>query len=148
MKLHTLLLVAVGCALSACGSSPQPVGLGQTQPGQSPQVSQLPLSVPPEFNLTVSASNAGQSQQGTATGTTPDTPDATQSSGEQALLQTAGAANPDPNIRTTIDQEAESGAKPSQELSDKLAFWQGSGGQTASAGGATIQRKSKGWSIF
>ena len=139
MKLHTLLLVAAGCALSACGQTKQTVGLGQTQPGQVPVVSQVPLSVPPDFNLPVSASSASQSQQGTVSATTPD---ATLSSGEQALLQTAGAANPDPSIRKTIDQEAAADATASPDLIDKLAFWQNSAVQPATAGAApTIKRK-------
>ena len=141
MKLHTLLLVGAAGALSACGSTQQPVGLGQTQPGQTPQVSQAPLSVPPDFNLPVSRSSAAQTLQGTASGTTPDS---AQSSGEQALLQTAGAANPDPNIRKTVDQEATLGAPVSQDLSDKLAVWQNSSLQAAGTGAApTIKRKSK-----
>ncbi len=145
MKLRTLLPAVVCCALSACGGSPQPVGLGQAQPGQPPVVSQVPLSVPPDFNLPVTASNASQTQQGALPGTTPD---ASQSAGEQALLQTAGAANPDPNIRQTVDQEAiAGGGGASQELTDKLAFWQGSAVQPA-ATGASIKRKSKGWGIF
>jgi len=140
MKLHTLLLVAVGCALSACGGSPQPVGLGQTQPGQSPVVSQAPLSVPPDFNLPP-ASAAPQPQQGTLAAAVPDT---TLSSGEQALLQTAGAENPDPNIRKIVDQEATTGAAPSQDLTDKLAFWQSSALQPAAGTAPTIKRKSAG----
>lgn len=145
MKLHTLLLVAAGCVLSACGQTKQSVGLGQSAPGESPVVSQVPLSMPPDFNLPVSASSAPQPQPGTASGTTPD---ATQSSGEQALLQMAGASSPDPNIRKTVDQEAATGAGSSQELVDKLAFWQNSALQPATTGAPpTIKRKTSG-SIF
>ncbi len=140
MRLHTLLLVSLGCALSACGETKQPVSLAQTPPGETPAVSQVPLSVPPDFNLPVTASSASASQQGTLAAA----PDGTQSSGEQALLQTAGAANVDPNIRQTIDREAAPGAGASQELTDKLAFWQGSAAQPAATGGATIKRKTKG----
>ena len=141
MKLHTLLLAAAACALSACGSSQQPVGLGQTQPGETPQVSQAPLSVPPDFNLPVSRSSAAQTLQGADSAATTD---ATQSSGEQALLQTAGASNLDPNIRKTIDQEATLGTPVNQDLSDKLSVWQNSFLQPATTGAApTIKRKSK-----
>ncbi len=142
MKLRTLLLVAAGCALSACSGAKQPVGgLGQSAPGESTTVSQTPLSVPPDFSLPVTAASAAQHQPGTDSGAASD---ATQSSGEQALLQTAGASNPDPNIRTTVDQEATLGAPVSQDLADKLAVWQNSSLQPATAGAApTIKRKSK-----
>jgi len=148
MKLHTVLLVAAGCALSACGETKQPVGLGQAAPGESTTVSQTPLSVPPDFNLPVTASNAAQSQPGTDSGASPD---ATQSTGEQALLQTAGASSPDPNIRKTIDQEASLDSALSQDLTDKLAFWQNSSLHAVTTGATpTIKRKTKGMldSIF
>lgn len=142
MKLHILLLVAAGCALSACGQTKQAVAVGgQTQPGASPEVSQAPLSVPPNYDMAATPSSAAPAQQGTASGGTPD---ATQSSGEQALLQTAGASSPDPNIRKTIDQEATAGVATSQELMDKLAFWQNSAIQAATTGAApTIKRRTK-----
>jgi hypothetical protein len=141
MNLHVLLLVAAGCALCACSGPKQSVGLGQTAPGESTTVTQTPLSVPPDFDLPVTASNAGQTQQGTNSGTATDS---AQSSGEQALLQTAGASNPDPNIRKTVDQEATLGAPLNQDLTDKLAVWQNSSLQPATTGAApTIKRKSK-----
>ncbi|HEY2889115.1 MAG TPA: DUF3035 domain-containing protein, partial [Dongiaceae bacterium] len=58
-----------------------------------------------------------------AAGAQPAQPDATQSSGEQALLQTAGASTPDPNIRTVVDQEASAETDASTSLLDKLIFW-------------------------
>ena len=142
MKLHILLLVATGCALSACGATKQPIGSGQGAPGENATFSEAPLSVPPDINFTAQASSAPQPQQGTLTGTTPG---ATQSSGEQALLQTAGASSIDPNIRKTVDQEASLDAGVSQALRDKLAFWQNSALQPATTGATpTIKRKTKG----
>ena len=142
MKLHILLLVAVGGALSACGATKQSVGLGQSAPGETPMFSEAPLSVPPDINFSAQASSAPQPQQGTLTDTTSG---ATQSSGEQALLQTAGASNLDPNIRKTVDQEASLDAGVSQALRDKLAFWQNSALQPSTTGATpTIKRKTKG----
>ncbi len=143
MKLHILLLVAAGCALSACGQTKQAIGVGgQPAPGEAAQISQAPLSVPPNYDMAATASNAAQPQPGPVAGGTPD---ATQSSGEQALLQTAGASNLDPDIRKTVDQEATAGVATSQDLMDKLAFWQSSAIQPAAtgAGAPTIKRKTK-----
>ena len=142
MKLHILLLVTVGGALSACGASKQSVGLGQSAPGENPIYSEAPLSAPPEFNLPAQASSAPQPQQGTLADTSPV---GAQSSGEQALLQTAGASSIDPNIRKTVDQEASLDAGVSQALRDKLAFWQNSALQPSTTGATpTIKRKTKG----
>ena len=141
MKLYTLLLMAAaGCALSACEQTKQAIGIGKNPPDEFQVVAQAPLSMPPDFNLPTPTPGAPRPQQGTAeteaqnallantsgaaggalAGTTPD---ATQSSGEQALLQTAGASTPDPKIRTVVDQEAAADAAASQDLMDRLAFW-------------------------
>ncbi len=138
MKLHILLLVAAGCALCACSGPKAAVSVGgQPAPGESAQVSQAPLSVPPNFAMAATAANASQPLGGTNSGSTPD---GTQSSGEQALLQTAGAASPDPDIRQTIDKEAANDAGTSQALMDKLTFWQNSSLQPTGTA-PTIKRK-------
>jgi len=139
MKLRILLvLAAAGCALSACESAKQAIGLGKNPPDEFQVVSQAPLSMPPDFNLPTPTPGAVRPQEGSpelnaqnallantaSGGTAPPTTDTTQSSGEQALLQTAGASTtPDPNIRTVVDQEASADAAASQGLLDRLAFW-------------------------
>jgi hypothetical protein len=137
MKLHALLLVAAaGMALSACDAAKQAIGLGKNPPDEFQVVSQAPLSMPPDFNLPTPAPGAPRPQEGspevtaqnallanTSAAGTAVTPDASQSSGEQALLQTAGAATPDPNIRTTVNQEAAAETEASQGLLDRLIFW-------------------------
>lgn len=145
MKLQILLLMAAGCALSACSGPKQAVSVGgQPAPGESARVSQAPLSVPPNFDMAATAANAAQPLVGTGSGTTPD---ATQSSGEQALLQTAGASSPDPDIRKTIDQEATAGAATNQTLMDKLSFWQNSSLQPTGAA-PTIKRRTNSSSVL
>ena len=52
MRLHTLLLVAAAaCALSACESAKQAIGLGKNPPDEFQVVAQAPLTMPPDFNL-------------------------------------------------------------------------------------------------
>lgn len=45
------------------------------------------------------------------------------SSGEQALLQRAGAANADPNIRILVDRDSQQIADANKTLVDDLLFW-------------------------
>jgi hypothetical protein len=137
MKLKALLLVvAAGVALSACEATKEAVGIGKNPPDEFQVVSQAPLSMPPDFNLTTPTPGAPRPQEGTAStmaqnallanstsGAQPAQADATQTSGEQALLQTAGANSADPHIRTVVDQEASAEADASQSLLDKLTFW-------------------------
>jgi len=139
MKLNTLLmLAAASMALTACEETKQAIGLGKHPPDEFQVVAQAPLSMPPDYDLPKPTPGAPRPQQGTAenlaenallantaagsTGTVAADP-ATQSSGEEALLQTAGASSPDPNIRKVVDQEAAADVAASQSLMDKLAFW-------------------------
>ena len=139
MKLRTLVLLAMaGCALSACEQAKQAIGLGKNPPDEFQVVAQAPLSMPQDFNLPTPTPGAPRPQEGSpelnaqnallantaSGGTAPAATDTTQSSGEQALLQTAGATTtPDPNIRNVVDQEAAADAASSQSLMDRLAFW-------------------------
>jgi hypothetical protein len=138
MKLRTLLLLAAAaCALSACESAKQAIGLGKNPPDEFQVVAQAPLSMPPDFNLPTPTPGAPRPQEGspeinaqnallanTAAGGSAPAADTTQSSGEQALLQTAGASTtPDPNIRNVVDQEAAAETAATTSLLDRLAFW-------------------------
>jgi hypothetical protein len=137
MKLNTLLLVAAASvALSACEAAKQAVGIGKNPPDEFQVVSQAPLSMPPDFNLPTPTPGAPRPQEGTAStmaqtallanstaGAQPAQADTTQTSGEQALLQTAGASKADPHIRTEVDQEASAETAASNSLLDRLIFW-------------------------
>jgi DUF3035 family protein len=136
MKLHTLLsILAAGLALTGCEATKQAVGLGKNPPDEFQVVSQAPLSMPPDYNLPAPTPGAPRPQDGSPTVTaenallanstagTSGQPAASQSSGEQALLQTAGATGADPNIRTVVNQEASAETAASEGLLDRLAFW-------------------------
>jgi hypothetical protein len=136
MKLGTLCLILVAAAaMSGCEATKQAVGLGKNPPDEFQVVAQPPLSLPPDYDLPPPTPGAPRPQEGTpsvtaqnallansTTGATTDTP-STESSGEQALLQTAGATGADPNIRTTVNQEAAAETAASQTLLDHLIFW-------------------------
>ena len=137
MKLGTLCLtLAAIAAMSGCEATKQAVGLGKNPPDEFQVVSQPPLSMPPDYDLPKPTPGAPRPQAGTpavtaenallansTTGATVTDPAAAESSGEQALLQTAGATGADPNIRTTVNQEAAAETAASQSLLDHLIFW-------------------------
>jgi hypothetical protein len=137
MKLHTLLsILAAGAALTGCEATKQAIGLGKHAPDEFQVVSQAPLSIPPDFNLPTPTPGAPRPQDGSptltaenallansTTGAQSGQPAASQSSGEQALLQTAGATGADPGIRTVVNQEASAETAASQGLLDRLVFW-------------------------
>lgn len=137
MKFDTLLLIlAASVAMAGCEATKQAVGLGKNPPDEFQVVSQAPLSIPPDFNLPTPTPGAPRPQEGSpavtaenailansTAGSQVGQPAASQSSGEQALLQTAGATGADPNIRTTVDQEARAETAASQSLLDRLVFW-------------------------
>jgi hypothetical protein len=137
MKLGTLvLMLAAALAVTGCEETKQAIGLGKQPPDEFQVVSQAPLSLPPDYNLVPPSPGATRPQEGTptaaaenallansTTGAAPVDPGASQSSGEQALLQTAGATGADPNIRTEVNQEASAETEASQSLLDRLVFW-------------------------
>jgi hypothetical protein len=137
MKFGTLcLMLAAAAAMSGCEATKQAVGLGKNPPDEFQVVAQPPLSLPPDYDLPTPTPGAPRPQEGTPSVTaenallansttgaaTADTA-SSQSSGEQALLQTAGATSADPNIRTVVNQEAAAETAASQSLLDRLVFW-------------------------
>ena len=137
MKVHTLLLILVtGVAMTGCAAAKQAIGLGKHSPDEFQVVSQAPLSMPPDYNLPTPTPGAPRPQEGSpqvaaenallanSTAGAPSGETATsESSGEQALLQTAGATGADPNIRTEVNQEAAAETAASKSLLDRLVFW-------------------------
>lgn len=135
------LLLATG----GCTSVKETLGLTKQSPDEFKVVSRAPLSMPPDYNLKPPTPGAPRPQEGTPRdqaaasvfqysttgGLPPDAippigegeADTAQSSGESALLQSAGASGVDPNIRQLVDTETSQDQADSRTLADSLVFW-------------------------
>lgn len=148
MHRKQLLIAAMALALPAlvggCSSVKEQLGLTKQSPDEFKVVSRAPLSMPPDYNLRPPTPGAPRPQEGTTrdqaaaavfgypgAGLQPDQippigegeAESAQSSGESALLQSAGAGGVDPNIRQLVDSETAADAADSETLADTLVFW-------------------------
>ena len=146
MHRKSLLIAALALPLVAggCSSVTEQLGLTKQSPDEFKVVSRAPLSMPPDYNLRPPTPGAPRPQEGTTrdqaaaavfgypgAGLQPDQippigegeAEAAQSSGESALLQSAGAGGVDPNIRQLVDSETAEDEADSQSLADTLVFW-------------------------
>jgi hypothetical protein len=139
------LAVGLPLATSGCSNVKETLGLTKQSPDEFKVVSRAPLSMPPDYNLRPPTPGAPRPQEGTPrdqaqqavfqyaeTGGIPNDAippigegeaDTAQSSGESALLQSAGAAGVDPNIRQLVDSETAVDEANSRTLADTLTFW-------------------------
>ena len=129
------LILAVGVGVGGCDATRQALGLGKTAPDEFEVVSHAPLTMPPSYVLVPPQPGAPRPQELSAAATAETTLLANSSSGalttdsgnaspgEQAILSEAGAAKADPNIRTTVNQEAANAREASTDLMEKLIFW-------------------------
>ncbi|WP_119299929.1 DUF3035 domain-containing protein [Dongia deserti] len=143
-----LAALAVGLLLATggCSSVKQTLGLTKQSPDEFKVVSRAPLSMPPDYNLRPPTPGAPRPQEGTprdqaaaavfqystTNGAVPadaippigeGEAETAQSSGESALLQSAGASGVDPNIRRIVDAETAEDEADSRTLADTLTFW-------------------------
>jgi hypothetical protein len=143
------LLVAVVAAgglllgLTACEGIKQSLGLTKSAPDEFAVAPNLPLTVPPDFQLRppgsattgsqevpvrekaaadvfgndlVGSTDAGASDAGVSE-------EAGFGQGESAILRAAGAENVEPDIRDTVDREFSIYAKTDQSFLEDLIFW-------------------------
>ena len=129
--LGALALVA---SLSACESINETFGFGKKPPDEFSVVRSAPLSVPPDYTLrppqpgAPNANEASLRDQAESVllqeaGVNP-AESAAATSGETALIERAGAADVDPNIRQTLDRAVAVDAPEDEGLFDWLLFWQ------------------------
>ena len=148
MRRTSILLAALAVGLplatGGCTNVRQTLGLTKQSPDEFKVVSRAPLSMPPDYNLRPPTPGAPRPQEGTprdqaeaavfqyANGGLPadaippigeGEAETAQSSGESALLQSAGASGVDPNIRQLVDSETAEDAANSRTLADTLVFW-------------------------
>jgi len=149
MRRTSILLAALAVGLplatGGCSNVKETLGLTKQSPDEFKVVSRAPLSMPPDYNLRPPTPGAPRPQEGTprdqaaaavfqytTTGGLPadaippigeGEAETAQSSGESALLQSAGAAGVDPNIRSLVDSETAEDEADSRTLADTLVFW-------------------------
>lgn len=139
----TVSVIAAGVLLAGCEQTKETLGLTKRSPDEFRVVSRAPLSLPPDYNLRPPTPGAPRPQEGTpqdqAKAAVFGTPEAAitdtvppigegsegsaQSAGESALLQSAGTAGVNPNIRKLVDSETDQDQADSVGLADELTFW-------------------------
>ena len=150
MRRTSILIAALAVGLplvTGCSNVRETLGLSKQSPDEFKVVSRAPLSMPPDYNLRPPTPGAPRPQEGTprdqaqqavfqysenGAGTLPadaippigeGEAESAQSSGESALLQSAGASGVDPNIRQLVDTETAEDEADSRTLADTLTFW-------------------------
>jgi hypothetical protein len=141
------LVVGLPLATGGCSGLKETLGLTKQSPDEFKVVSRAPLSMPPDYNLRPPTPGAPRPQEGSprdqaaaavfqySNTTSAAMPadaippvgegesETAESSGESALLQSAGAAGVDPNIRQLVDSETAEDEANSRTLADTLTFW-------------------------
>ncbi len=128
-------IALVGCLfLAACDSAREAVGLAKQSPDEFSVVTRAPLSQPPDFDLRPPRAGAqGLAQPGSPISArtlidsgkpAPAIPETVApSNGEAALLDQAGAASNDPDIRRIVDQDVSELNGQDRSIGDLLVFW-------------------------
>jgi hypothetical protein len=130
-------ILTVALALAGCGNSfRESLGLTRTAPDEFQVIAHAPLSMPPDINLKPPAPGAPRPQEpatrdqaqsivvGASTGEPAPLIDLSdRSSGEAALLTTAGAVDVDPNIRQIVEEETASQVERDRSVVGRLVFW-------------------------
>ncbi len=126
--------------LAACSGVQKQLGMGKQSPDEFRVASQAPLSLPPDYRLRPPEPGAVRPQEGTPTqrarssvfrlnGSDGVTPvrvygaQGSQSAGERALTQRAGADRVDPQIRQMVELETQQINEDSENFLDSLIFW-------------------------
>jgi hypothetical protein len=131
---HTHLTLLLGASfalvLSGCSSAKESLGLTRSTPDEFMVVKHAPLAMPPDYNLRPPAPGTPRPQEQStdqmartaifggepaneSSATAPD-------SAETALLQQAGTAQANPNIRNVVDQETTDLEKNDKTVAGKL----------------------------
>ncbi len=129
MKRPTTLLL-LPFLLIGCSETKDMLGLGRNTPDEFAVVDRAPLVLPPDYNLRPPQPGAARPQEQTpakqaeaALFDSTTAPNTTLSGLDQKLLQQAGAAQAEPNIRKTLDQESAANVADSRHLVDDLLWW-------------------------
>jgi hypothetical protein len=131
------LLVVGGLlvGLGACSNIKQSLGLEKSSPDEFAVAPNLPLTVPPDFNLRPPGQSTPGSQDvpvrqkaaadvfGAEVASADNDAGTGFGQGEAAILRAADAQNVSPDIRETVDREFSIYAKTDQGFLEDLIFW-------------------------
>jgi len=127
-----LAVLAAATAATGCASVSRAIGATKVAPDEFRVVTQAPLSLPPDYNLRPPRPGEARPQElqpadearvalfGEEVGQAA-------SQGERTLVTAAGAGAADPNIRDTIDFEAQGVVRRNEGFVDSLLAFGGSG---------------------
>lgn len=125
-------VVAAAAATSGCGTISRAVGAAKTSPDEFRVVTQAPLTLPPDYSLRPPRPGEPRPQE-----LAPDAEAhaalfgqdvaANASQGERVLVAQAGAEAVDPNIRDTVDFEAQGLVRRDQGFVNRIINFSGSG---------------------
>lgn len=131
-------IMGIAVFLTGCGGVTDALGFGRNSPDEFAVVERPPLSIPPDFTLRPPKPGAPRPQEvktdqtaasalfGAKTDSAATTND-NSSDAEKALLESAGAANADSEIRDQIDRDAaKKAAESSPSFIDSLMWWRDS----------------------
>jgi len=132
--LKRLALLGALLALTGCSGAADALGLGRNAPDEFAVVDRPPLSMPPDFELRPPRPGAPRPQEVKTTDRASQTlfgdktASKTFASGgtsdsEKALLDSAGTAKAEPNIREVLDREASQKVVGSTPLVEELLWW-------------------------
>lgn len=129
-------MLAAAAATSGCGTLSRAVGATKVAPDEFRVVTQAPLTLPPDYNLRPPRPGEPRPQElqpseearvalfGEEVGRAA-------SAGERSLVNTAGATTADPDIRDTIDFEAQGVVRRNEGFVDRVLAFGGSGAPRA-----------------
>ena len=129
-------LLAAAAATSGCGTVSRAIGATKVSPDEFRVVTQAPLTLPPDYNLRPPAPGEPRPQElspsdearvalfGEEVGVSA-------SPGERTLVANSGASAADPNIRDTIDFEAQGVVRRNEGFVNRLLAFGGSGAPRA-----------------
>lgn len=130
--LNAALILLAGLGLTACETAKEEMGLTRRTPDEFAIMKRAPLEVPPSLHELPPPRPGAPRPQETPPqdqarsllfGTLPENGDTSVESGEAALLEKAGAAQADPNIRETVDYETATMQKREKPVAEKLLGW-------------------------
>jgi hypothetical protein len=116
-------------ALSACGSVRDSLGLSKNAPDEFAVVTKAPLVMPPDYTLRPPQPGAPATRDPSASeqarqALLGSAASGTETQGQQDLLNKAGAAQADPDIRAKVEGENREISQKSQAFADQILFWQ------------------------
>lgn len=126
------LPVLFACVLltSACSNVREAVIPGKRSPDEFATYSRAPLSLPPEYELTVPQPGAERPQSVKPSDIAKEATiglsqgSSTLSTGENELLMRTGALNVDPEIRQVVNRESSVLAQENETFVNNIIFWQ------------------------